>query len=154
MHPNARLITQFYEAFDAHDARVMAAAYADDATFSDPVFPGLDADGVRDMWTMLCEAEDLTVEVSQVEADDDSGTARWDACYTFVATGRKVHNIIHAEFEFEDGRISKHTDHFDFWRWSRHALGAPGVLLGWTPFLKKKVQKMAGGRLESWRAKR
>ncbi len=151
MHPHARLITDFYEAFDAHDAEKMALLYHDDAAFSDPVFPQLDADGARDMWRMLCESDDLAVDVSDVEADDERGKARWDAYYTFTATGRKVHNIIFAEFEFRDGLIVRHDDRFDFWRWSRQALGAPGIFLGWTPILRRKVQKMAGGTLASWR---
>ena len=131
----------------------MAAQYADNASFSDPVFPDLDADGVRDMWRMLLEADDLTVEFSEVTADDTTGSARWDAWYTFSATGNKVHNIIFANFKFVDGKIVRHDDKFDFWRWSRQALGAPGVLLGWTPFIRNKVQTMAGKTLASWRKK-
>jgi hypothetical protein len=35
----------------------------------------------------------------------------------------------------------------DFWPWSRQALGAPGLLLGWTPLLRAKVQRQAGANL-------
>ena len=49
---------------------------------------------------------------------------------------------------FDDaGRIVKHRDSFDFWKWSRQALGAPGVLLGWTPFLRGKVRGTANANL-------
>lgn len=41
-----------------------------------------------------------------------------------------------------------HYDHLDFWRWSRQALGTPGLLLGWTPFLKAKVRTQAGANLQ------
>ncbi len=153
-HPNEDLIANFYRAFQERQTEVMAAAYSDDATFSDPVFPSLDADGVRDMWRMLGEADDLRIEASEIEADDDRGSARWDAWYTFTATGKKVHNIIHASFEFRDGKIVRHVDEFGFHRWSKQALGLPGLLLGWTPMLQKKVQRMAGARLAKWRSRR
>ena len=152
MRPNEEIIHAFYKAFGQKDAAGMIAHYHQNARFSDPVFPNLDGDGVRAMWTMLCEAPELKIEVSEVQANDQSGSARWDAWYTFSATGRKVHNIVHAKFEFEDGKIKVHNDVFDFYRWSRQALGAPGVLLGWTPMLRSKVQKTAAARLATWRA--
>jgi ketosteroid isomerase-like protein len=51
-HPNAALIARFYAALDRHDAEATVACYAPDATFSDPAFPRLDADGVAAMWRM------------------------------------------------------------------------------------------------------
>jgi hypothetical protein len=39
------------------------------------------------------------------------------------------------------------------WAWTRQALGAPGLLLGWTPFLQKKVQAEARKGLEAFMAK-
>lgn len=153
MHPNAQLLTDFYAAFGRQDGAEMATAYHDDATFSDPVFPDLDADGVRAMWTMLTsQAADLRVEASGIAVNDETGQARWDAWYTFSKTGRKVHNVIDARFEFRDGLIVRHVDSFSFWRWSRQALGVPGLLLGWTPFLQKKVQQTAAAGLAKWRA--
>lgn len=153
MHENESLIHQFYGAFQERDATTMGAAYAENATFADPVFPSLDAPSVRAMWRMLVErGADLEVSYGDVEANDVGGSARWEAVYTFGATetakGRKVHNRIQAKFEFADGRIVRHVDDFDFWRWSRMALGVKGVALGWTPFLRGKVQAMAGRRLE------
>ena len=76
-------------------------------------------------------------------ADDAAGRAHWEAWYTFSASGRKVHNIIDATFEFRDGKIVKHTDRFDLHRWAGLALGLPGTLLGWTPFLQNKIRAMA-----------
>ena len=148
MHPHAELIANFYEAFDRHDGDAMAACYHDEARFSDPVFPDLDAAGVRAMWRMLTgDADDLRVEFSDIEADEESGRAHWEAWYTFSKTGRPVHNVIDATFDFRDGKIVRHVDNFDFWRWSRQALGLPGLLLGWTPILQNKVQATAAGRL-------
>lgn len=155
MHPNEALLTKFYGAFSKRDYAAMGACYHDDATFDDPAFPGLDAKGVRSMWHMLCErGKDLELTFSDIKADDTAGSAHWEADYTFSATGRKVHNVIDAAFEFKDGLIVRHVDTFSFWTWSRQALGAPGLLLGWTPFLKNKVQSQAGAGLRAFMAKK
>lgn len=152
MHPNTKLITEFYEAFSRSDGDAMASCYHRDVSFSDPVFPNLNGEEAGDMWRMLTSsASDLRIEFSDVQADDQTGRAHWEAWYTFSATGKKVHNIIDASFEFRDGAIVSHVDDFDFWRWSRQALGLPGVLLGWTPLVHNKVRAQAGEQLERWR---
>jgi ketosteroid isomerase-like protein len=154
MHTNAQLLTGFYEAFQRQDGAAMAACYHADAHFTDPVFPDLRGDGPGAMWRMLCgQAKDLTIEFSGIDADDATGSAHWEAHYTFSMTGRKVHNIIDAAFTFQDGLILRHVDTFDFWRWSRMALGAPGLLLGWTPIVRGKVQGQAAKNLERFRAR-
>jgi ketosteroid isomerase-like protein len=147
MHPNEELLAGFYGAFSARDHQTMALAYSDDATFSDPVFPQLDAEQVRAMWKMFCSGGNVDVTFKEVQADDLRGSATWEARYEFPTTGRPVHNVIHAAFDFEDGRIVRHVDSFDFYRWSRMALGAPGVLLGWSPIVKNKVRAQAAARL-------
>jgi ketosteroid isomerase-like protein len=152
MHSNGSLITTFYEAFDRCDGDAMAACYHDEATFTDPVFAGLDGQQAGDMWRMLTsQASDLRVKFGEVQADDDTGSAHWEAWYTFSATGRKVHNIIEARFQFRDGEIIEHVDDFDFWRWSRMALGLPGIFLGWTPLLQNKVRAQAQKGLARFR---
>jgi hypothetical protein len=131
----------------------MGACYAPDAGFSDPVFQDLRGDEVRAMWRMLCErGKDLQISHSAVEADDASGTARWEADYTFSETGRKVHNEIAASFKFADGLIADHVDRFDLWRWSRQALGPTGLLLGWSPVVRNKVRAQARANLEAFMA--
>ena len=52
---NAALINRFYEAFARQDGETMAACYAPDAHFHDPVFQDLHGDEVGAMWRMLCE---------------------------------------------------------------------------------------------------
>lgn len=155
MHPNAELLHTFYDAFARKDADAMRVCYAVDAVFSDPVFPSLNGSEIGDMWTMLCErGKDLSLVSSGIEADDTSGKAHWEAQYTFSTTGRKVHNIIDAEFTFKDGKIASHTDHFAFYRWTRMALGTPGLILGWTPIILNKVRSEAAKGLGQWQAKR
>lgn len=155
MGENEQVISEFYQAFQRHDGAAMAALYHGEAKFSDPVFPDLDGAGAGAMWEMLTAGGgDLRVEFKDVQADGEEGSARWEAWYTFPATKREVHNVIEARFEFREGKIIRHVDDFDFWRWSRQALGPVGVILGWTPFLKKKVQAQAARGLARWRAKR
>lgn len=144
-----RLLTDFYQAFVRKDAAAMGACYHPEAVFTDEVFVGLPADRIRAMWAMFCEpGGDLHVEFSDVRADAVRGQGHWDASYTFSMTGRKVLNRIDSEFEFKDGLILRHKDRFDFWRWSRQALGLPGLLLGWTPIIRGAVQKKARAALE------
>lgn len=151
MHANAETIERFYRAFQKRDAAGMAACYHPQVEFSDPVFPGLKGPRAGAMWKMLCErGKDLKLEFSNVRADDRSGSAHWEAWYPFSATGRKVHNVIDASFEFRDGRIVKHTDRFDLHRWAGQALGVPGKLLGWTPFMQNKIRAMAAKNLDGF----
>lgn len=151
MHPNADLLVRFYSAFNKKDFVTMQNAYHPEAIFSDPVFPKLCANEVKAMWQMLVtSAQDLQVTCHNINADDNKATCQWHALYTFTATGRKVHNVIHASYTFKDGKIVQHHDQFSFWRWSRMALGATGWVLGWSPMVKNKVRKTAGGRLRKF----
>ena len=152
MDPNADLLTTFYSAFAAGDHQAMAQCYADDATFSDPVFPDLDADGVRAMWRMFCTSgNEIAVSFSAVQATPTAGSASWEAVYQFPKTGRRVHNTVSASFTFRDGLIVRHRDDFDFYRWSRMALGPIGVALGWTPVVKNQVRQQAAAQLRRFR---
>ena len=155
MHPHAELLEDFYAAFARRDGAAMAAAYAADATFSDPVFRDLRGPQVGGMWRMLCErGTDLVVTYRDLRADDAGGSAHWEATYTFTATGRKVHNVIDASFTFREGRIATHVDRFDLRRWMGMALGPAGALLGWLPPLQDTLRKRAGRELEKYLARR
>jgi ketosteroid isomerase-like protein len=151
MHPNAELIRKFYTAFANRDARGMAACYDPAVKFSDEVFIDLEGARANAMWQMLCErGKDLKIEFRDIEADDASGRAHWEAWYTFSATRRPVHNKIDARFEFKDGKIFRHRDTFSFWAWASQALGAKGLLLGWSPFLKSRVRSQANRNLAAF----
>ena len=152
---NRALIERLYDALDRHDGEAMATCYAPNARFRDPAFGELSGAEAGDMWRMLTErAEDLSVELADHDADDDSGTAHWIATYTFTDTGRKVVNDVHARFRFADGLIAEHVDEFSFFAWSRQALGPVGLALGWTPILPALTRRRTRARLESFRAQR
>ena len=148
-----KTIETLYAAFARLDSDAMAACYAENARFDDEAFSLYGRREIGAMWRMLCEAvkaKGRDVWKLEVSAITDS-SAHWEPYYRFSATGRMVHNIIDAQFEFDGaGLIVRHKDSFDFWRWSRQALGAPGLLLGWTPFLRGKVRAQAGANLRKF----
>ena len=149
MHAHERLVRDLYSALGRKDGDAMAACYGPNATFEDPAFGKLEGAKVGGMWRMLtARATDLSVRLEYVQADDNAASARWVAEYTFTATGRRVRNVGLANFALRDGGIQSHVDSFPFWRWSRQALGAPGLLLGWTPMLRSKVRRNARRQLE------
>lgn len=159
MPPTQQAVHDFYAAFARLDAAAMAPAYHEAVRFDDEVFSLNGKQDTMAMWSMLCEAvmakgrDVWRLEASAIEADATRGRAHWQAHYRFSATGRMVHNRIDASFEFApDGRILRHVDRFDFWAWSRQALGPTGLLLGWTPLLRTKVRQQAAAGLRRHQA--
>lgn len=148
------VIERLYQAMDRHDGAAMAACYAPDARFHDPAFGELTGAEPGAMWRMLTgRSADLRVELVEHDSDGVHGTAHWIARYTF-STGRSVVNDVHARFRFSDGMIAEHDDSFSFYAWSRQALGPVGLLLGWTPLLKRTVRKRARRDLDRFLATR
>lgn len=153
---NKQLIIDFYSAFQRLDWQSMAEIYHPDARFSDPVFSELSAKEAGDMWHMLCNsARDFVLHFDHIHASDTRGSARWVASYHYPASRgrgvRKVRNIIFAEFQFVDGKIIRHSDHFSFWRWSSQALGVWGIALGWSGVFQGRVQRRAARALAAFR---
>jgi SnoaL-like domain len=149
-------IERLYAAFTRLDAPAMAACYAENARFDDEAFSLTGRREIGGMWAMLCDAVQAKgrdvwrLEVSAIT----ERSAHWEPTYRFSATGRMVHNIIDAEFEFDAaGLITRHRDRFDFWRWARQALGPAGLLLGWTPLLRSKVRTQAAANLKRYLSK-
>lgn len=151
MKEHHELIRRFYTAFQRRDGAAMAACYHRQVRFSDPVFTDLQGERAGAMWKMLTErGKDLRVEYRDVRATERAGAAHWEAWYTFSGTGREVHNVIDASFEFRDGKIIRHTDSFDLHRWAGQALGLTGKLLGGTSLLQNKIRGMATKNLDEY----
>jgi ketosteroid isomerase-like protein len=149
MQESEKLINRFYSAFQKKDWKEMQQCYHDNVVFSDAVFRNLKGQEAKAMWHMLAIAgKDLEVAYTNVKTDGVIGSCEWDARYSFSLTGRKVHNIIHAAFEFSEGKIIRHKDSFNLWKWSGMALGASGKLLGWTPFIQAKIRNTARRNLQ------
>jgi ketosteroid isomerase-like protein len=149
---NDATIQRLYTAFAERDGDTMAGCYAPEATFTDPVFVGLANGEPAAMWRMLAErAKDFRLELVEHSASGPTGTARWIAHYTFAQTGRPVVNDVRSTFSFNDaGLIVEQRDVFSFYAWSKQALGLPGLLMGWTPLLQKKVQGTARAGLKQF----
>lgn len=147
---NKELIEKLYSSFSKKDYKSMAECYHHEVYFRDEAFE-LNGKKASAMWHMLCSrGKDLELSYKDIEGNNEIGSAYWEAKYTFSATKRKVHNKITAKFKFKDGLIIEHLDSFNFWSWSKQALGLSGYLLGWSPFLKKKVQQQAGESLNAF----
>ena len=156
MSQEAALLERYYRAFSTLDAEAMAACYHPQARFSDPAFPALRGSEVGDMWRMMSgRAVGFSLEITEAPGvAQGRGHGACIARYEFSATGRRVANPISSRFEFRDGLIAVQADSFPFWAWSRQALGLPGLLLGWTPLLQRKVQRQAGRGLAAFRVAR
>lgn len=152
---NAQLIEHFYTAFSQGNAEDMVACYHPDIVFTDPAFGTLTSDRARAMWRMLLSRKEAspTITFSDVAADETSGSAQWIAEYHFGPKKHKVINKVSATFSFRDGKIIQHTDTVNLWKWSRQALGPVGYVIGWTPYMKKSIQRMTNKRLDAFMAK-
>ncbi len=151
MSPHVELVENFYNSFQSLDGKGMVRCYHPDIRFSDPVFPELHGKEASFMWKMLCsQAKDFELRFGNIHCEENRGSADWEAIYTFSTTGRRVHNTIKANFVFHESKIIVHQDSFNFWNWSRMALGPVGVLLGWSPLLRNTVRKQAAGNLKRY----
>ncbi|OUR91794.1 limonene-1,2-epoxide hydrolase [Flavobacteriales bacterium 34_180_T64] len=150
------LIKTFYTAFNNLDAETMISCYHHDIIFEDPAFGILKGEKAKNMWRMLCASQKgntFDVKFSKIEADEKKGSAHWEAFYNFSKTGRSVHNKIDATFEFKDGKIINHIDHFDLHNWAKQAIGFKGFLLGGTSFFKTKLQGQTNALLSKFESK-
>ena len=160
MQASRTTLTRFYNAFAHLDPDAMALSYAPDVRFQDEVFSLEGRDQVMAMWRMLCESmqasgrADWKLSYRVISVDADTGRLHWSAYYRFGTVQRPVHNRIHSTFRFNAaGQITQHHDQFDFWRWSRQALGLPGLLLGWSPLLRRQVRLKALASLNRYSAR-
>lgn len=150
------VVENFYKAFSELNEEKMVACYHNDIEFTDPAFGTLHGERAKNMWRMLVQSQknkDFIVTYSNVSANNHSGSAKWEAQYTFSKTGRKVHNIISANFSFKDGLIIAHTDTFNLHKWSKQALGFKGYLLGGTHFFKRKLRQQTNALLDKFESK-
>lgn len=146
---NEDTIYKFYSAFAKLDYKTMQSCYTPDAVFNDPAFGLLDTESTKAMWEMLCKrAKDFSLTFENIQLlDDEYTTCEWNAKYLFSKSNRKINNKIKAHMRFKDGLILEHTDAFDFYKWTRMALGIPGFLFGWSNFMQRKIQRSARAEL-------
>lgn len=148
---NRKVVDDFYTAFARKDGAAMTAAYAPNATFSDPVFPRLTNGKGPAMWRMLCQSEDLKLRHEIVKVDGDKVTAKWIANYTFA--GRPIENHVTAQITLKDGKIVDHKDSFDMKAWLRQAYGGVAKLPFMDSVLAGVTRHVAANRLDAFIAK-
>lgn len=147
---NTQLIERFYSSFAQGNVEGMLSCYHAEVIFRDPAFGELKGERAFGMWKMLLANRTAATRISfdGIEVFGNKGKANWQAEYLFGSKKRKVVNKIYAEFIIENGKIIRHTDSFDLWKWSRQAIGAPGIFLGWSGFMRNQIQKMANKNLD------
>jgi len=151
MNEKEKIIHKLYSALQDLDYEGMIKCYHPEATFEDPVFRLGTKNEIAGMWTMLCKrAKKFELKYYDVRVYGKEGEAQITAKYLFSQTDRMVHNQISAHFKFKDGLIIEQVDFFDFWKWSRQALGLTGLLLGWSTFLQNKVRKQADENMQQF----
>jgi ketosteroid isomerase-like protein len=155
MTANENTIQKFYTAFANGDTIQMCECYHPNIQFRDPIFGLLKGNDVCKMWKMLIEKSkgDIKIEYFDVKADEYLGSVSWIATYHFSKTNKKVVNSIATKLHFQDGLIIKQNDDFDFWKWSKQALGVQGFIFGWTGFMQQKIQEQAIESLKKFKSK-
>lgn len=149
---NYEILKQFYHNFKYKKTNEMLSAYADNVQFSDPAFGELQGEEAKAMWRMLLERDNNSFKMNfcDIEADKKGGTVTWEAEYRYGKN--PVFNRIESRIEIENGKIVKQEDKFSLQRWASMALGAKGMALGLTPFLKPQVRKMSRKSLQKYLA--
>ncbi len=149
---NIELIEKFYTSFAEGNVKGMTECYDKKVTFQDPAFGTLKGERAYKMWEMLLSGKTEAVKISfnKIEANIESGRANWIAEYRYGKKKRKVINNVLANFKFKDGKIIVHKDTFNLWKWTRQAMGPIGLLLGWTPFMKNKIQLTTNKKLDDF----
>lgn len=152
---HSTLIKTFYEGFVAGNAQQMTDCYHDTIVFSDPAFGTLKGGRAKAMWHMLIARGKGAMKISYeiTDVNETSGQVRWTARYPYGPKKRPVLNHVTANFKFADGKIIEHHDTFDLYQWSKQAMGLPGYLLGWSGFMRSKIQEKTNGLLDNYMAK-
>lgn len=151
-----KIAEQFYTAFAKGDVEAMISYYDDQIEFEDPAFGKLKGDEVKKMWKMLIERSkgNLKVDFKVNETTENTARVNWEARYPISKTGRHIHNKITTELTFANGKIIKHTDHFNLWKWAHQAIGWKGLIFGWTPAVQSKIRKLSRALLDSYQEKK
>lgn len=149
---NKEIIKKFYTSFSNGDVKGMLACYDKEIVFQDAVFGKLKGERAFKMWEMLLskKKEDTIINFNNIEVTNESGNANWIAKYYYGDKRRKVVNKVTANFKFKDGKIIEHLDTFDLWKWTKQAMGIIGYLIGWTSFMKKKIQLTTNKNLDEF----
>ena len=135
-------LTHFYDALARRDGAAMAARYAPEATFEDPVFR-LHGDDFGPMSTsLLSRARELRLSYTILDVGPGSGVVELTARYLFGGR-RPVVNAIVSEIVFDGDRIARQVDRFDFARWAAQALGPAGRLFGRFDWFRRSVSRRA-----------
>lgn len=140
---NNEIVARFYTAFSKLNAAEMLDCYEADILYNDPIFGLLQADKVHAMWQMICNnASNMSCNFGNIQqVDDEYITCNWKTSYFFKPLNKRVVYDAKAYMKIVNGKITEHSDGYRLSTWIRKTYGFPGMLLGWSGFMQKKVQK-------------
>lgn len=142
-----KTLEKFYASFSKGNAEAMNSCYHENATFEDPAFGKLNSNQVKAMWQMLLsKKEESQFKIKYQVLSENSAT--WEASYLYGK--RKVVNNVSSTFIFKEDKIIRHIDDFNLWKWTQQALGLSGYLLGWSSFMRNKIQKTTNQKLKKF----
>ncbi|WP_342269364.1 nuclear transport factor 2 family protein [Spiroplasma endosymbiont of Aspidapion aeneum] len=148
-----QIINEFYSAFKKGDYQKMNSLYGEDIIFNDSIFKDLDYLQVTSMWEMLLskkEESKFSIEYEVLLDHNDEYYVMWSAHYLFGPKRRKVSNIVKSEMVIKDKKIALHTDVFDFYKWSKQAIGIASILFGKRKFFHNKICSVANKNLMNY----
>ncbi len=148
------LVQRYFTAFAALDAAAMNDCLHPEISYTDPLFPNLRRQQVAAMWrmrlaVMALHRKDMSLSWTVVFCEERKAQVFWEA-NSRHAGGRRIRHKALATLAFWDGRIVRHVDGYNFWHWSRQALGITGALLGWHKGYRLAVQAAALRQLTSF----
>lgn len=152
---NKEIIEKFYTSFSEGNSKGMTECYHKNVVFQDPVFGTLKGEKAFKMWEMLLSRKTDTTKISfeNIVTNNDTGSVNWKAEYLYGKQKREVTNLVSANFKFKDGFIIQHIDTFDLYKWTKQAMGPVGYLMGWSTFMKNKIQKTTNEQLATYMSK-
>ena len=150
MNQNEATIHRFFTAYQNKEYTTMQNCYSKDAVYNSPIYGLINAEHVKAMWEMICKTnEEESLHFEKIELlDHEYTTCDWSLAYYY--TNRRINNKIKSYLRLENGLIIEHTDAFDLYKWSRMAFGLTGLLIGWSKFFQKKIQKSTRNKLSEF----
>ena len=148
---NDELIQRFYGAFARHDGDAMAACYAPDAHFSDPVFTDLRGEEPGAMWRMLTgRAEDLEVTAGRARGRGRPRHAPTGSPTTRSAPGARSTTTSTPSSASRTASSRSTATRSRSTRGRGRRWGPAGLALGWTPIVRARSSSEARAGLDEF----
>jgi hypothetical protein len=158
--PNQEIVEKFLICYQNHDFNGMHDYLDSSVIFSDFAFDKIQDKEVRAMWHWFCipyspRKDPVNVpECKVIKAEDGTVKAEYRVSYLYGDEQRPVDYWIKSSFRVKDNKIIEQRDTFrsflQFVKFTGMAFGFPGLVVAWTPLLRKTVRKKAAEKLNKF----